>query len=223
MLLLSNMIDNYRHRGLRKKLVNLLRDKGVKDERILSAFHHIPRHLFLDSAFAELAYKDQAFPIACDQTISQPYTVAMQTQLLGVQPGDIILEIGTGSGFQSAVLHYLGARVYSIERHLALHSSATNLLERIGFGGVRTFHGDGTKGLPSRAPFDKILVTAGAIGVPQALKQQLKVGGVLVIPVGEDEQVMKRITRVNDTVYRTEEHGAYKFVPLLSGKTREAY
>ncbi len=207
--------DSYLHKGLRKKLVQTLRQKGIHDERILAAFLEIPRHFFLDDAFAEQAYVDKPFPIACDQTISQPYTVAMQTQLLEVCKGDKILEIGTGSGFQAAVLHFLGARVYSIERHRLLFKKTTQLLKNIGFGGVRTLHADGMKGLENRAPFDKILVTAGAKEIPSALIQQLKIGGVLVIPVGDRVQEMLRVVRKNETQYDTERHGAYRFVPLL--------
>ena len=210
--------DSYRHKGLRKRLVNKLRKKGIKDERILRAFMEIPRHYFLEDAFAEWAYQDKPFPIGCEQTISQPYTVAMQTQLLEVKEGDKILEVGTGSGFQAAVLHFLGARVYTIERFKELFETTTALLEKIGFGGVRTFHGDGMKGLKSRAPFDKIIVTAGATEVPGDLLNQLAVGGIMVIPVGLNAQEMLQIIRKSPNDFVTRKHGLYRFVPLLEGK-----
>ena len=210
--------DTYQHKGLRKRLVQNLSKKGITDERILKAFMEIPRHYFLDDAFAEWAYQDKPFPIGCEQTISQPFTVAMQTQLLEVEKGDKILEIGTGSGYQAAVLHFLGARVYSIERFEKLHLKTTALLERIGFGGVRTFHGDGMKGLKNRSPFDKIIVTAGAKELPKELLDQLKIGGILIIPVGSDAQEMLKVTRTSADRFTTKKHGLFRFVPLLSGK-----
>jgi len=208
--------DSYLHKGLRKKLVKALRQKGIQDPRILDAFMQIPRHYFLDDAFAEQAYVDKAFPIGCQQTISQPYTVAMQTHLLEVKAGDKILEIGTGSGYQAAVLHFLGARVYSIERQKQLFEKTTALLEKIGFGGVRTFYADGMKGLKNRAPFDKIIVTAGATEIPDALMHQLKIGGIMVIPVGDDIQDMIKIKRISDDDFQKVNHGSYRFVPLLN-------
>lgn len=213
------LTDTYRHKGLRKKLIATLRQKGIEDERILQAFDQIPRHYFLpESALAEQLYEDKAFPIDCEQTISQPYTVARQTELLEVNKGDKILEIGTGSGFQAAVLHFLGARVYSIERHEKLFHKTSKFLASIGFGGVRTFHGDGMKGLERRAPFDKIIVTAGASSIPQALLDQLKVGGIMVIPVGDRVQEMLKIVRKSETNFQSEKHGDYRFVPLLGGR-----
>lgn len=210
--------DSYLHKGLRKKLVAKLKRRGIKDQRILDAFNEIPRHYFIDDAFAELAYQDKPFPIDCDQTISQPYTVAMQTQLLEVKKGQKILEIGTGSGFQAAVLHFLGAKVYTIERYEQLFHKTSELLRRIGFVGVRTFHGDGMKGLKRRAPFDRIIVTAGATEVPEALLEQLTVDGIMIIPVGRDAQEMLKIIRKSDRQFSTEKHGLYRFVPLLGGK-----
>ena len=189
--------------------------KGIEDERILEAFIQIPRHYFLDDAFAEQAYQDKPFPIGCEQTISQPYTVAIQTQLLEVQKGDKILEIGTGSGFQAAVLHFLGARVYTIERYEKLFKKTTTLLEKIGFGGVRTIHADGMLGLENRAPFDKIIVTAGAMEIPDALLRQLKIGGIMIIPVGDKVQEMVEIIRKGENKFEKKKHGLYRFVPLL--------
>lgn len=208
--------DSYLHKGLRKKLVETLYKKGIRNEKILDAFMQIPRHYFLDDAFAEQAYQDKAFPIGCEQTISQPYTVAMQTQLLDVKKGDKILEIGTGSGFQAAVLHFLGARVYTIERHKDLFIKTTKFLEKIGFGGIRTFHADGMKGMKNRAPFDKIIVTAGATDIPNELLQQLKVGGVMIIPVGQGVQEMIEINRLSENNFEKRKHGEYRFVPLLA-------
>ncbi len=210
--------DNYRHKGLRKRLVETIRKKGIRDERILQAFIDIPRHYFLEDAFAEWAYQDKPFPIGCEQTISQPYTVARQTELLDVKKGDKILEVGTGSGFQAAVLHYLGARVYTIERYEELFKKTTKLLDKIGFGGVRTFHGDGMKGMKSRMPFDKIVVTAGATAIPKDLLNQLAIGGIMVIPVGVEAQEMLQIIRTSETNFKTKKHGLYRFVPLLKGK-----
>jgi len=212
------LVDEYRHKGLRKKLVAQLRRKGISDERILTAIGKIPRHYFLDRAFADWAYKDQAFPIGSDQTISQPFTVAYQTHLLGISPKDRVLEIGTGSGYQAAVLSELGAKVYSIERQAKLFEKTTSLLKSMGYGTIRTYLRDGMKGLPKFAPFDKILVTAAAREVPPALLEQLQIGGCLVIPVGNDEvQIMVRITRLDEENYHTEKFDHFKFVPLLSG------
>lgn len=210
--------DNYRHKGLRKKLVEGLKRKGISDEAILEAIGTIPRHYFLDQAFDDWAYKDVAFPIDADQTISQPYTVAMQTQLLEVKPKDKILEIGTGSGYQACVLSYLGAKVYTIERQEKLYIQTAEFLPGIGFGNIRTLFGDGFKGAPRFAPFDKILITAAAPEIPGALIEQLKVGGYLVIPLGEGEvQEMLRLTKVADKKLKKEKFGSYRFVPLLKG------
>lgn len=210
--------EDYRYKGLRKKLVQLLRTRGISDERILDAIGIIPRHRFLDHAFAEWAYKDVAFPIGSDQTISQPYTVAYQTFLLDVEQGHKVLEIGTGSGYQATVLAELGAKVYSIERQSQLFDRTEKLLKQLGYGRIRVYLRDGMKGLPRFAPFDRILVTAGARSVPEALKEQLTIGGKLVIPVGPlDHQKMLRIIRKSVDEYETETFENFKFVPLLGG------
>lgn len=212
------MVDNYRHKGLRKKLVETLRNKGVKDERILAAIGKIPRHAFLDRAFEDWAYQDAAFPIGNEQTISQPYTVAYQTDLLQIKPKDKVLEIGTGSGYQAVILAEMGAKVYTIERQKALYEKTTKLLRDMGYGQIRMFLKDGMEGLERFAPFDKILVTAAARTVPKALKEQLAIGGLLVIPVGEEDgQVMYRLTRIDQTKYKTEKFDYFRFVPLLKG------
>jgi len=215
------LIDTYRHKGLRVKLVETLRTKGITNEAILKAFIEIPRHYFLDKAFSDWAYRDVAFPIDSDQTISQPYTVAFQTTLLDVHKGDKILEIGTGSGFQACVLSYLGAKTYTIERQKALHDKTEKFLHSIGFDKIRTLFGDGYLGAPRYAPYDKILVTAGAMDIPSALIDQLKPGGILVIPHTEgDSQMMKRIVKQADSTLKTELHGEFRFVPFLQGVNR---
>ena len=212
------MVDNYRHKGLRKKLIETLRNKGVKDERILAAIGKIPRHAFLDRAFEDWAYQDAAFPIGNEQTISQPYTVAYQTDLLQIKPKDKVLEIGTGSGYQAVVLAELGAKVYTIERQKTLYEKTNKLLRELGYGQIRMFLKDGMEGLERFAPFDKILVTAAAKTIPKALKEQLAIGGLLVIPVGEEDgQVMYRLTRIDQTKYNTEKFDYFRFVPLLKG------
>lgn len=210
--------DNYRHKGLRKKLIEQIREKGIRDEKVLEAMMAVPRHLFFDSAFTERAYEDKAFPIGSGQTISQPYTVAFQTELLKVKPRDKVLEIGTGSGYQAAVLYKMGAKVYTIERQRELYKSATALLHDLGYTGIQTFYGDGFEGLPTFAPFDKIIITAGASEIPEKLLKQLKIGGVMVIPYGSSSQKMMRITRRDEKNYDSEEFGDFTFVPLLHGK-----
>jgi protein-L-isoaspartate(D-aspartate) O-methyltransferase len=213
------MTDNYRHKGLRKKLIQSLRrnGRGITDERILEVMSQIPRHFFLDKAFEEKAYEDCAFPIGCAQTISQPFTVAFQTQLLEVKKRDKVLEIGTGSGYQAVVLASLGARVFTIERQETLFKRTRQLLNKLGFAGVRMYFKDGYKGLPEFAPFDKILVTAGAPEIPKKLLEQLKIGGVLVIPVGFKIQKMLKITRTSEDEYKEENWGDFRFVPFLEG------
>ncbi len=207
--------DTFKHKGLRKKLVDLLRSKGITDEAVLTAINEVPRHLFLETAFLELAYDDRAMPIGEGQTISQPFTVAFQSQLLEVKKRDKILEIGTGSGYQACVLEKLGAKVYSIERQRKLYEKTKKLLATMGYK-VGCYFGDGTLGLPSFAPFDKIIVTAGAPVVPTSLLEQLKTGGLLVIPVGdEDSQRMLRIRKEADGSATTETYDHFKFVPLL--------
>lgn len=212
------MIDTHRHRGLRQQLVHQLKSKGIKDERILEAFMNIPRHYFLEKTFADWAYKDVAFPIDADQTISQPYTVAVQTSLLQIKHNDKVLEIGTGSGFQACVLAYIGAKVYTIERQKALYDKTEKFLHAIDFGNVRTLFGDGYEGAPRFAPFDKILVTAGAVEIPTKLIDQLKPGGIMVIPLGEESvQKMTKITKMEDGSLKKENFGNFKFVPFLKG------
>lgn len=213
------MNDSYRHKGLRKKLVELLREKGIEDENVLSAINAVPRHLFMDNAFVNFAYKDQAFPIGADQTISQPYTVAFQSQLLEIKKGDKVLEIGTGSGYQAAVLIEMGAKVFSIERHRSLHKKSKQKLEEMGYKG-KFFFGDGFEGQPAFAPFDKILITAAAPRIPEKLIDQLKVSGFLVIPldVGGSQQMM-RLTKVAEGEMKEERYGKFSFVPMLENKS----
>lgn len=213
------MIDSAKHQGRRNQLVKLLRDKGITDENVLNAISKIPRHWFLNSGFDELAYQDKAFQILADQTISQPYTVAFQSQLLAVKKGDKILEIGTGSGYQTAVLCLLGGTVFSVERQNELFKAASLLLPKLGIRPKKLSFGDGYKGLPDDAPFDSIIVTAGAPKIPQALMGQLKIGGKLVIPLGETEQIMTLLIRKNETQFEKHEFGVFKFVPLLENKT----
>ena len=211
------MNDNYRHKGLRKQLVETIRSKGIRDEKVLEAIGKIPRHLFMDSGFINFSYRDQAFPIGEGQTISQPYTVAFQTELLGVKPLDKVLEIGTGSGYQTAVLIELGGSVFTIERQRKLFIKAQENLGGLGYK-PRFFYGDGYQGKPTYGPFDKILVTAGADDIPAALKGQLKVGGTMVIPVGNrNTQRMIRMVRETETDFTRTEHGNFAFVPLLKG------
>jgi len=212
--------DTYRTKGLRRQLMALLRSKGIQDENVLKAMEKVPRHFFMDSAFVEFAYSDQPFPIGEGQTISQPYTVGFQTQLLEVKPLMKVLEIGTGSGYQAAILHVMGAKVFTIERIHKLYLKAKNLLSTMGYHSIRCFYGDGNKGLPTFAPFDRILVTAGAPVVPETLIAQLAPGGILVIPVNSSSQVqiMKRIIKHPDGKMDIEDHGYFRFVPLLENK-----
>lgn len=213
-------IDDFKHKGRRKMLVDALRMKGIEDENVLQAVQLIPRHLFLDSAFAEFAYRDEAFPIAAGQTISHPYTVAFQTQLLHVQPNEKVLEIGTGSGFQTAVLVAMGAEVFSIERQKELFDFSKVILRKINFEPRYQTYGDGYKGLPSFAPFDKIIVTAGAPEIPTELLKQLKIGGVIVIPVGEKSQKMITIIRLDEDQFEKFEFGDFQFVPMLEHRNK---
>lgn len=212
------MIDTYKHQGLRRKLAEEVRLKGIQDIRIIDAITKIPRHFFLDSSFTEFAYQDKPFPIGSGQTISQPYTVAFQTELLEIEKGDKVLEIGTGSGYQACVLLELGAKVFTIERHRSLFQKTKPLLETMGYF-PKMFYGDGYKGLPSFAPFEKILVTAAAPQIPPALLIQLSLGGMLVIPVGGGEnQIMTRIRKISETEFEKEEFGSFRFVPMLEDK-----
>jgi protein-L-isoaspartate(D-aspartate) O-methyltransferase len=210
--------DTFKHKGLRKQLVATLVAKGITNAAVLEAIGSIPRHLFMDSSFLDHAYQDKAFPIAASQTISQPYTVAFQSELLEVKAGDKILEIGTGSGYQTAVLCLLGAHVYSIERQLELFKKTNKFLPKIGYVAKRLIFGDGYKGLKEDAPFDSIIVTAGAPFVPKPLLAQLKIGGRLVIPVGNEAQIMTLYIRKGPKEFEKHELGNFKFVPLLENK-----
>lgn len=213
------MTDSFKHKGLRQKLVDNLILKGIKNEAVLEAIRKVPRHWFMDSGFLDHAYQDKAFPIAANQTISQPYTVAYQTALLEVETNHKVLEIGTGSGYQTAILCRLQAEVYSIERQLELFKKTSLFLPKIGYVAKRLIFGDGYKGLKADAPFDRILVTAGAPFVPRPLLEQLKIGGRLVIPVGDKEQVMTLYIRTSQKSFKKQEFGNFKFVPMLVNKS----
>jgi protein-L-isoaspartate(D-aspartate) O-methyltransferase len=213
------LVDSFKHKGLRQKLVDVLISKGITNKDVLNAISKVPRHLFMDSSFLDHAYQDKAFPIAANQTISQPYTVAFQTELLEVNENDKVLEIGTGSGYQTAVLCLLGAEVYSIERQLELFKKSSLFLPKIGFVVKRLVFGDGYKGLKQDAPFDRILVTAGAPQVPKDLLSQLVIGGRLVIPIGDEEQIMTLFIRIGPKTFEKYEHGKFKFVPMLENKS----
>jgi len=216
------MLDTYRHKGLRKKLAETVKGKGIKSEIVLKAIAAIPRHLFIpDTALHQYAYEDKPFPIGAGQTISQPYTVAFQTELLAIKPREKVLEIGTGSGYQTAVLLEVGAKVFSIERQKALFDRTKNFLPQLNYN-TKLFYGDGYKGLPAFAPFDKIIVTAGAPFIPEDLLTQLKIGGIIVIPVGEGaDQIMKKMVKTSATNFETEDLGVFRFVPLLKEKGRD--
>jgi len=215
--------DNYRHKGLRNKLVEIIKTKGITDENVLNAINNIPRHQFLDSSFLKFAYQDQAFPIGSGQTISQPYTVAFQTQLLEIKKGEKVLEVGTGSGYQACVLAEMGAKVFTIERQKNLFDKTKKLLELLKYRRIKTFYGDGYKGLPTFGPFDKAIVTAGAPFIPNDLLSQLKIGGKLVIPVDLEPglQEMVCITRVSEDKYDRKNHGKFRFVPMLTHKAQD--
>lgn len=211
---MQHLKDTFKHKGKRKQLILELASMGVKDQRILDAFDAVPRHYFLDTAFEDQAYSNMAFQIGAGQTISHPYTVAFQTELLNIQKGDKVLEIGTGSGFQTSILCEMGAKVYSIERQSELLSSK-HVIHHLNYS-PKLFFGDGYKGSPLNAPFDKILVTCGAPEIPQELLKQLKVNGIMVIPVGEGkEQKMLKIIKQSETSFTKEEFGTFKFVPML--------
>ncbi|MDG4717247.1 protein-L-isoaspartate(D-aspartate) O-methyltransferase [Winogradskyella sp. YYF002] len=212
------MKDTFKHKGMRQQLVDTLIKKGIKDKAVLNAIGKIPRHLFMDSGFIDHAYVDKAFPIAADQTISQPYTVAFQSELLQIKPGDKVLEIGTGSGYQCAVLIDLGAKVYSIERQQELFKKTSKFLPKIGYRAKKLIFGDGYKGLPKEAPFKSIIVTAGAPFVPMPLLSQLEIGGRLVIPVGDDVQTMTLFIRKGPKEFEKHEFGEFRFVPMLEDK-----
>lgn len=216
------MIDNYKHKGLRKKLVDELAGMGIADSRVLHAMRQVPRHYFLSSAFLEFAYENKAFQIGAGQTISHPFTVARQSELLRVEPGMKVLEIGTGSGYQTAVLMELGAKVYSIERQKLLHDNAKKLLSHMGYGKAHLVYGDGYKGLPTFAPFDRVIITCAVPQLPEELLIQLKPGGILVMPYGEgDIQQMMVITELPDGSFHSELHGTFSFVPMLEKRNSQ--
>ena len=210
-------MDSFRHKGLRARLVQEIIRKGIKNENVIRAIGAVPRHMFFESSFIQFAYQDKAFPIGAGQTISQPYTVAFQSELLELEPGDKVLEVGTGSGYQAAVLCEMGAKVYSIERQRELYVKSSKMLPKMGYK-LRFFLGDGYAGLPQFGPFDKIIVTAGAPRIPEELLTQLSIGGMMVIPVGGNEvQIMTRIIRESETEFSQEEFGNFAFVPMLKG------
>ncbi len=213
--------DTHKHKGQRQQLIDALRAKEIHDELVLKAMNAVPRHRFLDSSFEAFAYRDAAFPIRADQTISQPYTVAFQSQSLRLKPGAKVLEIGTGCGYQAAVLVEMGFKVFSIERQKSLFDFAKLLLPKLGYRLHQKF-GDGYLGMPTFAPFDGIIVTAAAPSVPQALLEQLTIGGALIIPIGEDteDQVMHRITRTDESKWERESLGLFRFVPMLKDVNR---
>lgn len=215
------MIDSYKHQGLRKLLVENIRAKGIHDSNVLKAMETVPRHFFFDSSFLKYAYEDKPFPIGAGQTISQPYTVAFQTELLHIKKGDKVLEVGTGSGYQACILAEMGAKVFTIERQRSLYNNAVKFLPTLRYT-IKVFYSDGYKGLPAFAPFDKILVTAGAPNIPELLVEQLKIGGILVIPVGaSDVQIMTTITKTGEKESVKREHGSFRFVPLLEDKAAD--
>lgn len=214
--------DDYKHKGLRKQLVEELREKGIRDELVLQAINNIPRHFFLDPAFERIAYEDRAFPITAGQTISQPYTVAFQTQLLQIKRHDKILEIGTGSAYQACVLAEMGVKVFSIERQKELYDFVSNFFFIKQYRSLKRFYGDGFEGLQTYAPFDKIIITAAAPFIPPKLVEQLKPGGIMVAPVGDDNgQKMMRITKDTEGNILTEELGDFSFVPMLQGRNNK--
>ena len=213
------MKDTFRHKGLRKILVDKIRKKGISDESVLRIINEIPRHLFLDNAFVQFAYQDKPFPIGSGQTISQPYTVAFQTQLLELNPYEKVLEVGTGSGYQAAVLIGMEANVYTIERQKELFQKTKDFLPELGYN-CNFYYGDGYKGLEQFALFDKIIVTCGAPAIPEDLIKQLRVGGRMVAPIGEgDIQVMNLIEKISETETKITTHGEFSFVPMLNNKT----
>ncbi|HLU93430.1 MAG TPA: protein-L-isoaspartate(D-aspartate) O-methyltransferase [Membranihabitans sp.] len=219
---MTNFKDTYRHRGMRRQLIKALRLKGIENERLLEVMGTLPRHFFFDTGFDDWAYKDVAFPIGEEQTISQPYTVAYQTNLLEVQRNDKILEVGTGSGYQAAILYELGARVYTIERHESLYEKTSKRLRELGYDKIRTYLGDGYKGLPRFAPFDKILITAAPDTIPEELQNQLALGGYLVCPLGgqNESQQMIRLTKT-DHQPKIERFDYFRFVPMVKGVSRD--
>jgi protein-L-isoaspartate(D-aspartate) O-methyltransferase len=213
-------VDSFKHKGMRRLMIEHLRSKGISDQRVLDAMNNVPRHFFMDSSLDTLAYEDKALEILCKQTISQPSTVAFQTQLLDVSPFEKVLEIGTGSGYQTSVLCFLKARVYSIERFKPLHNSAQMVFDALKIK-PKCFFGDGYLGLPAFAPFDKVLITCAAPSLPKELVKQMKIGGVMVVPIGEGTQTMYRIKKLSETEIDVQSYGEFKFVPML--KERKFY
>lgn len=209
------MQDSFKHKGLRNKLILDLKTKGIKDDSVLEAVKSVPRHLFMDSGFLDHAYQDKAFPIASGQTISQPFTVAFQTELLNVKKDHKILEIGTGSGYQAAILCHMGAKVYTIERIKELFRKTSVFLPSINYRPKKMIYGDGYLGYSEEAPYDSIIVTAGASEIPEKLINQLKIGGRMVIPVGEEVQKMKLVTKISESDFETKIFGDFQFVPML--------
>jgi protein-L-isoaspartate(D-aspartate) O-methyltransferase len=214
-------VDTYQHKGLRQKLVNELKQKGINDTQVLQAINTVPRHFFLDSALAHIAYEDRAFPIAANQTISQPYTVAYQTQLLQLTTGMKVLEVGTGSGYQAAILGELKVKVFTIERQKTLYDLISKLPVLKSYINIKRFYGDGFAGLPTFAPFDRVIITAAAPEVPSKLIEQLKIGGKMIIPLNDgDSQIMQRITKLNEIDIEIENFERFSFVPMLVGKEK---
>ncbi len=209
--------DTFRHKGLRGRLLHLLEAKGISDTKVLEAMGKVPRHLFMERSFIRQAYQDQAFPIGEGQTISQPYTVAFQSQLLEIKAGDRVLEVGTGSGYQAVILQEMGAKVFTVERQNALYLKTSDLLSQLGYKDIKLFLGDGYEGLPDLAPFDKILVTAGAAHLPGTLLMQLQTGGMMVVPLGSKTQIMTRVKRLEEDDFEKETFGEFAFVPMLPG------
>ena len=214
------MTDNYRHKGLRKKLVEVIKSKGIQNSKVLEAIGNVPRHFFLDTAFADHAYENKAFPIGSGQTISHPYTVAFQSELLEVKKGHKVLEIGTGSGYQTTVLCELGAKVFSIERQKELFDRTKRILKKMNYT-AKLYYGDGYKGIPTWAPYNSIIVTCGAPFIPEDLLGQLKIGGRLVIPVGEESQIMTLIVKQSEKEFTKKTFGDFRFVPMLEKKARD--
>jgi len=212
------MEDTTKHQGLRRQLIEILQEKGISSAQVLQVMSSIPRHFFMDPGLVNFAYEDQAYPIAADQTISQPFTVAFQTQLLEVAPHHKVLEIGTGSGYQTAILLGLSSQVYTVERQQELFKKTQRLFTKLNLRPKKVVFGDGYKGLPTTAPYDRILVTAGAPEVPKELLEQLTIGGKLVIPVGRKEQIMMRFSKISEKNFDKESFGKFRFVPLLNNK-----
>lgn len=212
-------IDSPKHQGQRMQLVSLLKAKGIKDLDVIKALESVPRHWFMDPGLVTHAYKNKAYPIAAEQTISHPYTVAFQSELIGIKKGDKVLEIGTGSGYQTAILKAMGAQVYTVERQRELFKKTQRLFNQIGLRVKKALLGDGYLGLPEIAPFDAIIVTAGAAELPKKLLSQLVIGGRLIIPIGTDEQIMHRFTRTSEKSFDKETFGSFRFVPMLKDKS----